>query len=228
VDLLYFVNERLKFIRYFHESTVSALEETKRKIEAGEPPYVDTRCGEDANEPGFLEEWENADTAVNITGATCLELLQSTLHSFLHEYMATIGGAHLIPRLGEMKKKSWFGNYRELFRQILQIDWDASGADISLMEQMILTRNDFTHNLALTTLNAYQTEAHSKKYPDTAFADPRFKKLMFRVPLIVPKEKLDQAIGAVYRLCEYLEDQRREVRRQLRARQGDQSPRAVP
>jgi hypothetical protein len=142
--------------------------------------------------------------------------------------MGAIGGARLIPQLGEMKKKSWFGNYRELFRKILQIDWDASGADISLMEQMILTRNDFTHNLSLTALNPYQTEAHSKKYPDTAFADPRFKKLMFRVPLIVPKDKLEQAVDAVHRLCEYLEDQRREALRQLRARQGDQPPRAVP
>lgn len=228
MDLLHFVNERLKFVHYYHESTVSVFEETKRKIEAGEPPYVDTHHAEDEDEPAFLEEWRNADAAVIITGATCLELLQSTFHSFLNEYMREIGRAHLIPQLRKMQKKSWFGNYQELFRQIFDIDWDASGADISLLEQMILTRNDFTHNLAFNHLSAYQTEEHSKKYPHTAFADHRFKRLLSRNPLIVPKDKLEQAVAAVHRLCEYLEEHRWEIRRQLWVRQGKKSPRATP
>ena len=101
MDRNYFVDERLKFINYFYESTVSVFQETMRKIEEGEPPYVDARDPEYAEEPAFLAEWENADAAVNIAGATCLELLQSTLHSCLHQYMKEIGHQHLIPHLHE-------------------------------------------------------------------------------------------------------------------------------
>lgn len=89
-------------------------------------------------------------------------------------------------------------------------------------------RGDRRRNLTFTGLSAYQTEEHSKKYPDTAFADPRFKRFTFRTPLIVPKDKLEQAMDAVYRLCEYLEEQRREILRQLRLRQGHQPERATP
>lgn len=141
MNLQCFVDERLKFIRYFYEQTVSLFEQTKRKIEAGEPPYVDTRDPAYADEPAFLEEWEDADAAVNIVGATCLQLLQTTLHSFLNQYMREIGGVHPIPGLRKRKKESWFESYRTFFLDELKIDWTASGADIALLEQVNLTRN---------------------------------------------------------------------------------------
>jgi hypothetical protein len=225
MDLLYFVDERLKFIRYFYESTVAVFQERIRKIEAGEPPYVDTRDPEYADEPAFLEEWQNADAAVNIAGATCLELLQSTFHSYLDEYMREIGQVHLRAQLREMKKKSWFGNYRALFVEVLAIDWNASGADIDLLEQVILARNDFTHNLEFTHLKAYQTPAHSEKYPNSAFADPRWRTLMFKgPPLVVTEETLERATTTLHQLCEYLERERGKFIWRLRAnRRGETS-----
>jgi hypothetical protein len=227
MDLLYFVDERLKFIGYFYESTVAVFQETMRRIEAGEPPYVDTRNPEYADEPAFLEEWENADAAVNIAGATCLELLQSTLRSYLHEYMTEIGQTHLRAHLREMKKKSWLGNYRALFLKVLEIDWSASGEDIDLLEQVILTRNDFTHNLQFTHLKAYQTPAHSEKYPNSAFADLRWRTLMFRwAPLIVTKETLERATTTLRQLCEYLERERGEFIRRLRANRREETSKA--
>ena len=224
MDLLYFVDERLGFIRYFYEKAAGVFDEMKRKIEDHEEPFDDPGFGSEYNdEPPYLEEWENADAAANITGATALDLLQSTFHSFLHEYMREIGGSHLIPRLREMKKGSWFGNYRELFRQVLNIEWEKSGADIQFLEQVILTRNDFSHNVRLGNLTPYQTDEHSKKYPQSAFADPRWKRLFPRTPLLVPKEKVNQAIEVVHRLCEYLEEQRHEIMSQQRQRPNKES-----
>jgi hypothetical protein len=91
MDLLYFLNQRLDFVEYSHASTTASFEEIKSKIESGEPPYIDTRDPESADEPAFLEEWERADAAMTITGAACLDLLQSTFHAFLDEYMDEIG-----------------------------------------------------------------------------------------------------------------------------------------
>jgi|GEM_PF-7072072 hypothetical protein len=83
VDLLYFVDERLGFIRYFYETAAGLFHETKRKIEEHEEPYDDPGYGSEyQDEPPFLEEWENADAAANITGATCLDLLQVNISLF--------------------------------------------------------------------------------------------------------------------------------------------------
>lgn len=223
VDLLYFVKERLKFIRYFYESTVTVFQETIRKIEAGEPPFVDMRNPEHAEEPAFLEEWQYADAAVNIAGAACLELLQSTFHSYLDEYMTEIRQSHLRAHLREMQKKSWFGNYKALFLEVLKIDWSASGADIDLLEQVILARNDFTHNIDFMSMDAYLTAHHSKKYPNSAFSDPRWPTLIFKVArLRVAGETLERATAALQRLCEYLERERGEfIRRVMRERRRE-------
>jgi hypothetical protein len=209
VDLGYFLNQRLNFVEYFHANTTAYFQEVKRKIEAGEPPYAVARDPECTDEPAFLEEWESADAAMNITGAACLDLLQSTLHAFLDAYMAQIGNAQLIPELKQMGEKSWFGNYNKFFEECLHINWAASGADIALLEDAILTRNDFAHNADLQSLNAFQTHTHSKKYPDSAFGDPRWKPLFNeRTRSIVPGDTLRQAVGALRTLCEYLERER--------------------
>lgn len=72
MDLAYFLNQRLAFVEYFYATTTANFEEIKRKIEAGEPPYLDERNVEYADEPAFLREWEDASTAVTVIGAACL------------------------------------------------------------------------------------------------------------------------------------------------------------
>ena len=207
MDLAYFLNQRLAFVEYFHTGTTTSFQEVKRKIEAGEPPYVDTRHPDD-QEPPFFEEWEKADAAMTITGAACLDLLQSTFHAFLSEYMRHIGQEKLIPQLPKLRQKSWFGNYKVFFQEYLQIDWAASGADLDLLEQVILTRNDFAHNADLFSFGAFQ-QSLLAKHPDSAFADPKWKTmLMQRTPLSVPTETLHQAIETLRTLCEYLDRER--------------------
>ena len=46
MELLYFLDQRLRFIQKLYDSTASSFEEKKRQIEAGEPPYVDCRDAE--------------------------------------------------------------------------------------------------------------------------------------------------------------------------------------
>src|SRR5689334_8765195 len=118
MDLDHFLNQRLKFVEYFYTSTTTAFEEIKRKIDAGEPPYIDTRAGEECDEPAFLEEWLNADAAMNVAGVACLDILQSTLHVFLEEYVREIGQQHLISRMKEMGQKGWLRNYEAFFDEL--------------------------------------------------------------------------------------------------------------
>jgi hypothetical protein len=209
MDLAYFLNQRLSLAEYFHAHSAQFFQEVKNKIESGEPPYADNRNPEYADGPAFLEEWEMADAALCVAGAACLDLLQSTFHKYLEEYMKDIGSKEIIPHLKEMGKKSWFENYRAFFGEHLKIDWGASGADLGLLEQVILTRNDFTHNVDFLSLNSLQSKDHAGKYPDSAFADPRWKAMFVHdVRLTVPDETLQRAIGSLRALCEFLEQER--------------------
>jgi hypothetical protein len=180
---------------------------------------VDNRNPEYADEPAFLEEWEKANAAMTITGAACLDLLQSTFHAYLDEYMKEIGNKHVIPKLRTLGQKGWFGNYRVFFENYLKISWAASEADLNLIEQVILARNDFTHNGDLLSLNSFQTSFHSEKYPDSVFADSRWKEVVFgnRTPLIVPSEALKRSIQELRKLCEYLDRERYELPKRWRA-----------
>ncbi len=89
MDLLYFLKERLKFIEQLYDGAVAPFEETKRKIEEHEPPYVDNRDPEYVSEPAFLSEWQQADDSIMVIGhwalcivhgASIIEGLSTGLH----------------------------------------------------------------------------------------------------------------------------------------------------
>ncbi len=222
MNLEYFVDRRLSFVQYFYDNAVAVFHETKRQIESGEPPYVDKRDPESADEPAFLEEWVNAGSAANIVGAACLQLLHSTLQSFLDEYMKQIGCYDTTQLLKSMKVKGPFQKYRALFSDKFGIDWANSGADINLLEQVVFARNDFTHNLDLTSLEASQTPHHWKRHPDSAFTDPAWRELVpsTGAPLVVTRDKLADAINALGALCKYLDSERFSCAERLRESQS--------
>ncbi len=55
MEVLFFLKERTKFIRHFYETAGESFRETKRQIEAGEPPFDNPPYSEDG-EPPYLEE----------------------------------------------------------------------------------------------------------------------------------------------------------------------------
>lgn len=199
-----------------YKSVVPQFEEIKRKIDVGEEPYVDRRYGEEPDEPAFLDEYQDADLAADVIGMTCLSMLQATFQSFLREYVKEVGGGDLLGRVRSMKQGSWFADYRAFFESVLGIDWAASGVDIGFLEHIILTRNDYQHNMEIFSGYVYQTEHHANKYPKGAFRDARWPVSIFMpARLIVQPEKLEASIEAVDKLCEFLEDTRRKLRRSV-------------
>ncbi len=206
--MMHFLNQRLGVVEYYYAQTKASFEGIMSKIEAGEPPYVDERHPDDPDdEPAFFEEWQKADAAMTITGVAALDWLQTTLHAFIDRYMRELGleqqGRITVPGDG------WFGRYKTLFHDHLQIDWEASGADLKLLEQVILMRNDFTHNVDLFSFDTFQTSHYAKKYPKSEFADPRGKRSFSkRTRLIVESATLSRAVTAVRTLCEFLNRER--------------------
>lgn len=121
--LLYFLNERLKFIEQLYESAVAPFEEIKRKIDEGEPPYVDYRDPEYADEPAFLSEWEQANDSIMVIGHWCLCMVQAAFRAYLKEFIGPSGSIWwkprvLLNRLTNKKGKNWFGRYRQLAAEV--------------------------------------------------------------------------------------------------------------
>ena len=129
MDLLYFLTRRLEFIQSLYESAVAPFEETQRKINAAEEPYVPSFDPDDwDDDPPFLEEWQEADESIMVIGHWCLCMVQSALNIYLRDSISPIGwhwcdASVLSGLLGSKKGKSKFERYRRLFLEDLDIDW---------------------------------------------------------------------------------------------------------
>ena len=90
MDVLFFLKERTRFIRYFYQTAAEPFRETIRKIEAGEAPFDDPPYSEDG-EPPFLEEWLAADTALAMLGRTCISMLSASLQLYFKTWEGELG-----------------------------------------------------------------------------------------------------------------------------------------
>lgn len=209
MDLLYFLKERLKFIQSLYDSTVSSFEEIKRKIEAGEPPYVDRRNPEYADGPAFLEEWQDADDSAMVIGHWCLCMVQASIQAYLRDWISPLGAYWWDPKqlqaeLGRKKGDNWFERYRLLFLD-LGIDWQKGSVPLSKLEELNLTRNDLIHNIDMMSFNVQRDEKHVERYPTGLFTDDLWRELGSE-RLKVDRDNLAIAIRIVTDFCSWLED----------------------
>jgi len=209
MDLLYFLKERLRFIEQLYDDAVSPFVETKRKIEDHEHPYIDNRDPEDASEPAFLSEWQQADDSIMVIGHWALCMAQASLQAYLKGCIGPTGSIWWRPKillslLAKKQGKSWFGRYRLLFLEDLGIDWTKGPVSLSELEQLNLTRDDVIHNMDVLTVNVERTEQHTERYPVGLFTDELWAKIGFE-RVKVDKEKLRHAIELVAKFCAWIE-----------------------
>jgi hypothetical protein len=171
IELLDLLTQRLDFAKYFYTTSVQPFNEIKRKIEAGEEPYIDRRDPEWIDEPAFLREFEDADLAAELVGVSAMAFVQSVFHAYLRRIVGELGGQRALDQVSTMRMGSQFQNYREFFLQC-GIDWAGSGVDLDFLEQSVMTRNDFAHNVDLLSAYVYPDAKHDKKHPASAFRDP--------------------------------------------------------
>jgi hypothetical protein len=203
VDLIHFLQEKLRVANYLYESAAPLFEEIHRKIGEHEPPYLFTGAPEDYCGDEFYTEWSDAENALNALGASCLAIVQQAAHAYLTAWVLEVGGKDLLD--ARLPGNGWFGKYRYILEKA-QIDLQPCAADIATIEQGILARNDFMHNDDLLDEMTMQSEQHKRKYPKTIFADARCSpELTDWIPLRVTRESLRAAADAVGRLCEYVD-----------------------
>jgi hypothetical protein len=90
VDVLYFLTERTKFIRHFYETAGEPFRETMRRIEAAEAPFDEPLYDEDG-QPPFLNQWLQAETALDVLGRSCISMLSASLQLYFSTWELQLG-----------------------------------------------------------------------------------------------------------------------------------------
>jgi hypothetical protein len=84
MDVLWFLKRRTSFVRRFYERASQEFLDTKHKIDCSEPPF-NRPPFDDSGEPPFLEEWQDADEAIEFLGQACVSFLSTSVVLYLTE-----------------------------------------------------------------------------------------------------------------------------------------------
>ena len=215
MDVLYFLQKRTRFIQNFYDGAVASFEERVCRIEAEEEPYVSPYREE--GELPFLSDWIEADECRDVLGHACLSLLATSMQLFLRTW-----DRELNLKCGENHKKKfknqgWFNGYRACHREALNIHWENSSCDMSLLEGLVLARNRVQHPEFIHTVSAKYSRGDFAKLgkrllftgtEDTNLPDEvdRGEFTWLLAPNIkVTREALTQALKEVETFCGWLD-----------------------
>ena len=221
VDTLYFLRQRLRFIRRFYGNASFPFTEQKRKIEVGEDPFIPSYNYE-YEEPPFLDEWIEAEESLDVLGQACISMLANSLHLYLEECVKELG----VGCPDKAAKKGWINGYRVFFEEKLRICWKAGPTTPEFLDEIALTRNRAQHPEHIDMLGIAQSKHDFAKHRRPFFADeaemqamenselPEEEWLFGPWCLKITKDKLLAAIDQVEHFSIWFEDQ-------YRSRQAD-------
>ncbi|PAQ08135.1 hypothetical protein [Mesorhizobium temperatum] len=209
MDVLWFLTQRTKFIRRYYETASAPFREIIRKIEAEEAPY-EPPYSEDP-EPPFLTEWGDANTSLDVLGATCVSMLSESLKLYFSTWEGLLHvdcGKHSRSSF----KKGFVSGYRDCFGTVLKADWSDCPADFDVLEQIVLARNAAGHPVQIAFLHLSHSEGLEKKFPAPVFVSDYERRLIEtnqhvwrNLKLVVTEEALSEAIRQVEILAEWME-----------------------
>lgn len=213
MDVRYFLNRKVNFIRQFYEMSSAPFVERKRQIEAEEEPYVPP-YSEDP-EPAFLEEWLEAEESLQVVGRSCISMLAAVFHLYFKAWERQIG----IPVDASLKadfKNGWFNGYRAYFALHFRIRFEDSPSKLGVLEEIVLVRNRDQHPESIAMDSSYYSKSDLKKLPHPFFIDENDASLfseaeegerawLMEPPIRVTAEKLFTALTEVESFAEWLE-----------------------
>lgn len=213
MDVLFFFKQRTRFIRHFYETAGMPFRETKRKIEAKEPPFDDPPYSEDG-EPPYVEEWIAASEAREVLGRTCLSMLSTSLQLYFMTWEKELAFRGVCKKRKRLFKHGFFQHYRTCFTEVFGLSWKDCPADLELIEQIILARNRDQHPENITTLMVMHDKKDLKKYPFPFFMSESERQIkameaefLMRPTVYVSPETLYQAVAEMEKLTDWLEEQ---------------------
>ncbi len=210
MDALTPFSNRLDFIRWFYFTAARPFETIERECAFRDDPYDD-------DPPDGLEKWKEATKGLEVLGQCCLALLAKAVQDSLREFVECEGGP------GPKKaKESWFDRYCRFMEENTSLRWAHSPVSRDRIEQIILCRNDFMHDLNIDSSQAKQSPRHFGKYPVSRFNDPAETAVLLAIAemssepfqhapasLTVTRLELMNAIADASQFCGFVEKQMR-------------------
>lgn len=216
MDIKYFSDSRLEFIRFFYREGRKPFDAVKNAIDNREPPY-DVQLPWsllESGEPPFLTEWLEADMALNVLGYSCVSMLSNSLKITFTNMERQFG---FRPGSDKKKKKlfkqGFVEGYKVLLSEILDTDWSDCPTDFAIVEQVVLARNTTQHTDDYSGFDAYHNDKTLEKHPrpffvgeDSAGSDTTDLMSWFGRRIEVREADLFRAIAEVEKLVDYIMD----------------------
>jgi len=169
VDVRYFLDSRIAFIRQFYATASAPYVERKRKIEAHEEPFVPPYSEDD--EPPFLEEWLEADESLHVLAYACVSMLAAALHLYLESWVRQSGVAVEESLKPLFKKSGSLAGYNAHFTKRFNIAFSAGPANLKLLEEVVLVRNRIEHPPSIADQKTQYSASDLRKLRHPFFVD---------------------------------------------------------
>lgn len=170
MDVRYFLDRRIAFIRQFYAMASEPYVKRKRKIEAHEEPFVPL-CSEDA-EPPFLDEWLEADESLHVLAYSCISMLSAALHLYLESWVKQSRVAvEESMKKSVFKEQGWFSGYDAHFTMHFNIAFKSGPSDLKMLNEVVLVRNRIEHPYSITDQKTQYSASDLKQLRHPFFVD---------------------------------------------------------
>lgn len=171
MDIYYFFNRRIDFIRQLYATASAPYVARKRMIEAEEEPFVPPYSEDD--EPAFLSEWLEADESLHVLAYSSVSMLAAALHLYLNTWVSE-SRVPVDEKLAKsFKKIGWFPGYKTHFSKRFAIEFNSFPGELRLLEEIVLARNRFEHPSSITSLRTQYADKDLQKLQHPFFVDER-------------------------------------------------------
>lgn len=220
MDIRFFLEQRLSFIKQLYINGAAPFIERKRKIDAEEAPFIPP-YSEDV-EPAFLTEWLEADSSIEVLGGACLSMVSASLHLYLTEWHRRLGTPPG-PSLNQIfKKQGWPNGYKAFYAAHGAAPFEEGPFDFDLIEELVLARNNTQHPDSLVFDTPRYSDDALAKMPSPFFVSDRERALieendgetrqwLCRPSINVTSEKFLHAIDQVSAFVAWLEKQGEQI-----------------
>lgn len=213
MNVLYFLRERTRFIRYFYDNAVIPFQETIYKIDTRKAPFDDPPNTE-GDEPPYLEDKNDASDAMDMLGTVCITMLSSWLKLYFEAWEKKLGIRWKHKDRDRAFKHGYLQGYRTCFENVLGQSWSDCSADLSLIEEIVLARNRAQHPEDITTTQVSYSKRDLNKFPRPVFTSElewRYReygpgKYLGSPTVYVSSDKLNAAITETEKLVTWLEE----------------------
>lgn len=162
MDVAWFLNRRLDFIRQLHATSSAPFIDRRSKIENEEDPWIPP-YSEDG-EPPFQLEWQEASDSVDVLGHMCLCLVASSLQAYLQTRVILHCEKLTEEERKRVFRKGWIRGYNIIFTEAFGIPLEKGPVSLDDLEDIVLTRNSIQHQVELTSMRP----RHADRKPGAA------------------------------------------------------------